>query len=164
MLAGDESVEQFVGGTVYQAYLDAHSYHRWHSPVAGTVRRAYVRDGTYYSEAEPQGEDASQGYLAHVAARAIFVIEAADPTVGLMALVLIGMGEVSSCVIRPEMRPGRRVRKGEEIGHFQYGGSSHCLVFRPGAVGEFAVGAIPDPHTGSAPVVRVGARLATARA
>ena len=39
MLAGDasESVEAFVGGTVYQACLDAHNYHRWHSPVSGTV-------------------------------------------------------------------------------------------------------------------------------
>jgi phosphatidylserine decarboxylase len=46
MLAGNESVDQFVGGTVYQAFLDAHNYHRWHSPVTGTVRRAFVQEGT----------------------------------------------------------------------------------------------------------------------
>ena len=57
MLANDETVDQFVGGTVYQAFLDAHNYHRWHSPVSGTIRRAFVRQGTYYSEADSEGED-----------------------------------------------------------------------------------------------------------
>ena len=45
MLANDESVEQFVGGTVYQAFLSATNYHRWHSPVAGTIVRALVQRG-----------------------------------------------------------------------------------------------------------------------
>ena len=69
MLAGDDSVDQFVGGTVYQAFLSATNYHRWHSPVAGTIVRAFVQGGTYYSEAESEGADAvgptkSQSYLA----------------------------------------------------------------------------------------------------
>ncbi|MGZ4627955.1 phosphatidylserine decarboxylase, partial [Oryzihumus sp.] len=42
-LANDESADQFVGGTVYQAFLSATNYHRWHAPVAGT--RARVRAG-----------------------------------------------------------------------------------------------------------------------
>ena len=92
MLAGDESAEQFVGGTVYQAFLDAHNYHRWHSPVTGTIRKAFVREGTYYSEAESEGEDPegpkrSQGYLAHVATRAIILIESDDPVIGLVCLM-----------------------------------------------------------------------------
>ncbi len=61
------------------------------------------------------------------------------------------------------MRPGRRLRKGEELGYFQYGGSTYCLVFRPGVIAEFALRAIPDPHTGSGALVLVGAKLATAR-
>jgi phosphatidylserine decarboxylase len=74
MLANDESVDQFIGGTVYQAFLSATNYHRWHSPVADTVLRAFVQEGTYCSEADSEGADAveptnSQSYLAHVAAR-----------------------------------------------------------------------------------------------
>ena len=42
MLANDESVEELVGGTVYQAFLSAFNYHRWHSPVAGAIVRAFV--------------------------------------------------------------------------------------------------------------------------
>lgn len=29
--------EHFVGGTVYQAFLSALSYHRWHAPVDGII-------------------------------------------------------------------------------------------------------------------------------
>ena len=29
--------KKFYGGTVYQAYLSATSYHWWHSPVSGTI-------------------------------------------------------------------------------------------------------------------------------
>ena len=37
MLAQDELAEAFVGGTIYQAFLSALSYHRWHSPVSGKI-------------------------------------------------------------------------------------------------------------------------------
>ncbi len=168
MLANDDSVDRFVGGTVYQAFLSATNYHRWHSPVAGTIVRAFVQPGTYYSEADSEGKDAvepmnSQSYLAHVAARAIILIEADDPVIGLMAFVPIGMSEVSSCLIGSKVTPGYHVGKGEELGYFQFGGSTHCLVFRPGVIAEFTLAAIPQPHDPSAPLVRVRSKLATAR-
>ena len=168
LLAHDPSVDAFVGGTVYQAFLDAHSYHRWHSPVGGTIRRAFLVPGTYFSEAEAEGEDPegpvkSQGYLAHVAARAIILIEADDPTIGLMAVVPIGMVEVSSCVIGPDIKEGSRVAKGDELGHFQFGGSTHCLIFRPGTIEGFDLQAMPAPAHAEAPLVLVRSRIARAR-
>ncbi|MFZ0973962.1 MAG: phosphatidylserine decarboxylase family protein [Solirubrobacteraceae bacterium] len=167
MLVNDESVDDFVGGTVYQAFLSATNYHRWHSPVAGTIVRAFVQDGTYYSEADSEGKDAvepmnSQSYLAHVAARAIILIEADDPVIGVMAFVPVGMSEVSSCLIDSKVKPGYHVGKGEELGYFQFGGSTHCLVFRPGAIAEFTLAAIPQPHDPEAPLVLLGSKLATA--
>ena len=169
MLADDDSSDQFVGGTVYQAFLSATNYHRWHSPVAGTVVRGFVQEGTYYSEADSEGPDAvepqdSQGYLAHVAARAIILIEADDPVIGLMAFVAVGMSEVSSCMINPDVVAGYHLAKGEELGYFQFGGSTHCLVFRPGVIADFRLEALPRPHDPDAPLVLVRSRLATARA
>jgi phosphatidylserine decarboxylase len=169
MLAHDESVDEFVGGTVYQAFLSANNYHRWHSPVAGTIVRAFVQPGTYYSEADSEGKAAteptnSQAYLAHVAARAIMIIDADDPVIGRMAVVFVGMSEVSSNVIDPKITPGHHVEKGEEVGYFQFGGSTHCLVFRPGAIAEFSLGAIPQPHDPHAPLMLVRSRLAVASA
>jgi len=167
MLANDNSVDQFVGGTVYQAYLSATNYHRWHSPVGGTIVRAFVQQGTYFSEAVSEDWDAaappvSQSYLAHVAVRAIILIEADDPVIGLVAFVGIGMDEVSSCMIGKNVTPGCHVAKGEEIGRFQFGGSTHCLVFRPGAIADFTLAALPQPYDPDAPPVPLRSKLATA--
>ncbi|MGZ4605259.1 MAG: phophatidylserine decarboxylase associated domain-containing protein [Blastococcus sp.] len=167
MLANDESVDQFVGGTVYQAFLSATNYHRWHSPVAGKIVRAFVQEGTYYSEADSEGADAvepqnSQGYMAHVAARAVILIEADHPAIGLVAFVAVGMSEVSSCVIDSSITPGHHVAKGEELGYFQFGGSTHCLVFRPGVIADFSLDALPQPHDPDAPLVLVRSKLAVA--
>jgi len=104
----------------------------------------------------------SQGYVAHVATRAIILIEADEPAIGLVAFVPVGMVEVSSCVIAPEIAPGHHVAKGDELGHFQVGGSTHCLVFRPGAIADFSLGALPQLENPAAPVMLVRSKLATA--
>lgn len=168
LLANDESVDRFVDGTVYQAFLSALNYHRWHSPVAGTVVRAFVQPGTYFSEADSEGPDAveatnSQAYIAHVAARAIILIEADAPGIGLVAVVPVGMVEVSSCVIDPKLVAGYHLDKGEELGYFQFGGSTECLIFGPGVIEQFALEAIPQPDAPHPEPVRVRSFLATAR-
>lgn len=134
MLAGDELVPRFVGGTVYQAYLSALSYHRWHSPVSGRVVKAYAVPGTYYSEtfAEKDDDEApveSQAYTTAVATRALIFIEADEPALGLVCFMGIGMAEVSTCDIG--VYEGQRVAKGDEIGMFHYGGSTWCLLLGP---------------------------------
>jgi phosphatidylserine decarboxylase len=73
------------------------------------------------------------------------------------------MSEVSSCIIGPDIQPGHRVVKGHELGYFQFGGSTHCLVFRPGVIADFRLAAVPQPHDPNAPLVRVRSRLATAK-
>jgi phosphatidylserine decarboxylase len=140
MLASDPWTDQFVGGTVYQGYLSPLSYHRWHSPVDGRIVKAYVQDGTYFSETpaegyDPAGPNDSQGYITHVATRAMIFIEASNPDIGLMCVLLVGMAEVSSCEIT--VYQGEHVKKGSQLGMFHFGGSTHCLLFRPGVNLEF---------------------------
>jgi phosphatidylserine decarboxylase len=154
---------RFVGGTVYQAFLSAFFYHRWHAPVSGTIVKAYLVDGTYYSDADAEGYDPSslndsQGYITAVAARAVIVIDCDDPAIGEVACVFVGMAEVSSCMI--DALPGQRVRKGEELGYFQYGGSTYCLIFRPGVIESFVR---QPPFDDKAPPIQVNAPLCTAR-
>jgi phosphatidylserine decarboxylase len=142
MVNMDPLYEQFVGGTVYQAFLSALSYHRWHSPIV----KAYVKDGTYFSEplfeglGDPSakgsidegGEKTGQGYLTATATRAIMFIEADNKDLGLVCFLGIGMTEVSTCDIT--VKEGQHVKKGDEIGMFHYGGSTHCVIFRPEVV------------------------------
>ena len=124
----------FTGGTVYQAFLSAYNYHRWHAPVAGTVVDAYLVPGTYYADApaeglDPAGPNNSQGFLSAVATRAVMVIDTGHPVLGKVACIFIGMAEISSCVF--SVKIGQQLAKGDELGYFQYGGSTHCLIFGP---------------------------------
>lgn len=149
MLNGNERTAQFVGGTVYQAFLSALSYHRWHAPVSGRVVALESVPGTYYSEnwfeglagaqdpdkPDPAAPNYSQPYISAVATRSIIYIEAKNPKIGLMAIVFIGMAEVSSCEFT--VKEGQEITKGEELGMFHFGGSSHCMVFRPGVDIQF---------------------------
>ncbi|KAJ0276863.1 hypothetical protein CBS470a_010570 [Colletotrichum nupharicola] len=132
----------FVGGTVYQAFLSAKSYHRWHAPVSGKVVNIEQVPGTYYAEnyfeglegnpndPDPAAPNYSQPYISAVATRGIIYIEAENSKIGLMAIVFIGMAEVSSCEFT--VKPGDAIQQGQRIGMFHFGGSSHCMVFRPG--------------------------------
>jgi len=140
MLDNDPFTSQFVGGSVYQAFLSSISYHCWHAPVSGRVAGVRVVPGTYYSEnlyqgfLDPSGPDPSasnnsQPYISAVATRGIIFIQADNPIIGLMAIVFIGMAEVSSCEF--VVKTGDKVTKGDMIGMFHFGGSSHCMVFRP---------------------------------
>lgn len=146
MMNFDPLSEQFIGGTIYQAFLSALSYHRWNSPVAGTVKKAFLVNGSYYLEnryqgfINPKGPDPSapndsQPFISAVATRAVIFIEADNPNIGLMCFIAVGMAEVSSCEIT--VTADQKIKKGEELGMFHFGGSTHCLVFRPGVNLEF---------------------------
>lgn len=147
MMDNDPYASKFDGGTVYQAFLSALSYHRWHSPVSGRIVKAYNVYGSYYSEnyyegfhstkgiADPSAPNDSQAYITEVASRAIIFIEADNPKIGLMCFIAVGMAEVSSNEIT--VKEGQHIEKGEQLGMFHFGGSTHCLIFRKEVEIEF---------------------------
>lgn len=146
MMGFDPLAVQFAGGTIYQAFLSALSYHRWNSPVSGTVKKAYIINGSYYLAnryqgfCNPDGADTSapnqsQPFLTAVATRAVIFIESDNPKIGLMCFIAVGMAEVSSCEIT--VKEGQHLNKGDELGMFHFGGSTHCLIFRPEVELEF---------------------------
>jgi phosphatidylserine decarboxylase len=55
------------------------------------------------------------------------------------------------------------VNKGDQVGYFQFGGSTHCLVFRPGVISQFAQQAIPQGDNGAnSTLVKVNSLLGMA--
>ncbi|MGD0710812.1 MAG: phosphatidylserine decarboxylase, partial [Bacteroidales bacterium] len=52
-----------------------------------------------------------------------------NPTIGLMCIMPVGMKEISSCQIT--VHEVQQVKKGEQLGMFHFGGSTHCLIFGP---------------------------------
>ena len=159
MMNNDSRAEVFVGGTVYQAFLSADSYHRWHAPVSGKIVSTEIVPGTYFSEPllegfspdsgvpqpDPEADEASQGYISAVATRGVIFIEADNPDIGLMCMIQIGMAEVSSVDIT--MPTGQHFKKGEQLGMFHFGGSTHCLIFGPWLTLEFKFpDTLPGPN------------------
>ncbi|KIK99506.1 hypothetical protein PAXRUDRAFT_822663 [Paxillus rubicundulus Ve08.2h10] len=151
--------EQLAGGTVYQAFLSPQDYHRWHSPVKGTILDAFTVPGTYYAALPDSGAEAddpdlnpgdphgalirSQGWLTVAAARAVIFIQADDP-IGLMCFIGVGMAEVSTCEL--SVQQGDAVEIGDELGMFHFGGSSHALIFGPGIKVTWADVVQQDTH------------------
>jgi phosphatidylserine decarboxylase len=94
-----------------------------------------------------------------VASRALVFIQADNPEVGLMAVMFVGMAEVSSNEI--SVYEGQHVQKGEQLGMFHFGGSTHTLIFRPQVDLELDLhGQTPGLHSENIPV---RARIATVR-
>lgn len=141
----DQLASKLVGGTVFQAMLSSLDYHRWHSPVDGRVVKTCIIPGTYYAarlddDPDPDVISRSQGFVTAISTRALIFIESNNPNIGLMCFVGVGLGEVSTTKI--EVREGDRIKKGDEIGSFHFGGSTHLLIFRP----ETRLTLVDGPH------------------
>ncbi len=120
-----------------------------------------------FSDLEAAGYDNtagtySQGYQASVNTRGLVFIKSEHPTIGMVCVMPIGITEISSVSI--QVKKGDKVKKGDELGYFSYGGSSMCLVFQPGAINHFTVKKPPpnrpDPDQG--PAIQVNAQIALA--
>ncbi|KAL0467533.1 Phophatidylserine decarboxylase domain-containing protein [Neurospora intermedia] len=130
-----EQALRFEGGTIYQGFLGALSYHRWHAPVSGVVEKVRKIQGTYFAgcpglasrEDLHDGEERKLDPSApNESQRALVYIRARDRRLGTVVFVAVGMAEVSNCEVT-----------GEEIGMFHYGGSTHCLILDPGVWLQF---------------------------
>ncbi|KAF5377126.1 hypothetical protein D9757_008804 [Collybiopsis confluens] len=139
-LLADNFVDVFVGGKAIQGFLNTTGYHRWHSPVNGTIVKIVNVPGTYFAQGPytiglPTDDPdvlppylQSLQYFANTAARQLMFIQADDSTIGLMCFISIGMTEISTC--EATVYEGQHVERGDQTGMFHFGGSSCALVFR----------------------------------
>jgi phosphatidylserine decarboxylase len=135
LLEGSEHADRFKGGIFTHSFLDTFDYHRWHAPVRGKVVEARVLQGQAYLEVGTEvaavngrkvnvlADRDGTGYQ-FVQTRGLIIIES---PIGLVACLPMGMAQVSSVVITAEV--GVTLRKGEELGYFQFGGSDFVMVF-----------------------------------
>ena len=143
LLEGSPYKDRFAGGMWTHSFLGPNDYHRQHAPVSGRVLESRDIMGTVYLqvtavpdpstgrnklEAKRQfGAPDDPGYE-FMQNRGLIVLES---PIGLVAVLPMGMGQVSSVVMTAE--EGRVLRKGEEISYFQFGGSDIVMVFESAA-------------------------------
>ena len=160
LLAGSQYADQFAGGHFMHAFLNTFDYHRQHAPVSGTVVEANVIQGLAYLNvlADKDGilkphrglvptdntgktsldapDNAGYQFLQ---TRGCVIIK--NPLLGYVAVLPIGMAQVSSVKLVWEPAPGQsypinpnvQINKGDEISNFLFGGSDIVLVFQKGA-------------------------------
>ena len=144
LLEGSPFKDRFTGGIFMHAFLNTTDYHRQHAPVGGKVLESRFIPGQVYLQvvAEPvtgaTDGDQCQHRLSPVRqfdapddagyqfaqARGLVVL---DTPIGLVAVLPIGMAQVSSVILTAEV--GVTLRKGEEISYFQFGGSDIIVLF-----------------------------------
>jgi phosphatidylserine decarboxylase precursor len=146
-LLGEDSeyADAFAGGVLTHTFLDVHDYHRYHFPVSGTIREVTII---------PQ-DDAVGGYVEWDEETGLYVLNAETPgwqmietrgcvivetdDYGLVALLPVGMSQVSSVNFSDNVQVGARVEKGDELGYFLFGGSDFIMLFQKDAGFELTV-------------------------
>lgn len=144
LLEGSPYKNRFENGMFLHSYLSPQDYHRQHAPVGGKVLEARVIKGQCYLEVEavpdPEAKGSKSLKLKRIfdsndvagyqfaQSRGLIVLET---PIGLVAVLPIGMAQVSSVIITAEV--GVTVRKGEELSYFQFGGSDIILLFEASA-------------------------------
>ncbi len=126
-------VEAFSDGYIFQTYLNPYNFHRWWVPVNGSVLfDPMIIPGCFFSKLVipdfAGATTASTPYLAQVNARGLIVFNTIE--YGLVCCLPLGMSEVSTVKFDETMEKGNKVKKGEEMGTFQYGGSSFVIMFQ----------------------------------
>ena len=136
LLDGSEYGDAFANGWYAHWFLGPYSYHRFHSPVSGTLVECRAVPGDVYLDvvldqgqfSAPDGE--TNGYE-FTQARGIVIVDTAGSPygdIGLVASVPIGMAQVSS--VNLTAVPGTQLLKGDEYGYFLFGGSDTILLFQ----------------------------------
>jgi len=160
----------FKDGLWTHVFLNVFDYHRQHSPVSGTVEVIDVIEGAAYLEVlvktdqqmghnylEPSrlitgrernssGIDTldapdTPGYQ-FLQTRGVIIIN--NDNLGRVAVLPIGMAAVSSVNVRKELK-GRKIKKGEELSYFAFGGSDCVVMFEQKA----RVSGFPDSDPAS---------------
>ena len=144
---------QYEGGAMVMARLCPTDYHRFHFPVDGVAGRSTLVDGPLAS-VNPVALNHNIEALAKNK-QMITVIETEQ--LGRVTMIEVGATNVGSIV---QTRGPGPVRRGEEKGYFEFGGSAVLLLFEPGKI-AFADDLIELSASGLEILCRVGQNLSS---
>ena len=151
--AGAPYAKHFYGGTLTHTFFNFDDYHRAHCPVSGTVIATYVIKnpnavgGITTWEPDRQMyvlESCFAGWQAYET-RGCVLIE--TDKYGLVAVFTVGQGQVSSVHVAEGVVPGAKIKKGDELGYFLFGGSDCAMLFEKKAGFELTCPPAPSDDT-----------------
>lgn len=154
LLAGSAYAEHFVGGTAISCVLMPNSYHRYHAPVSGRIVESREIQGIYNGIMDGEdwfnkgdiGESTTNFSIFEDFHRSYFIIETSK--YGYVAMIPVGLNTISAMypsmvndksTLVPPGAPPVPVSKGDEIGHFAYGGSLNIMLYQKGVFSSVSV-------------------------
>ncbi len=138
-LIGNDSQykDAFAGGTLTHTFLDVNCYHRYHSPVDGVLKELRIVPGVSAGGGYTLWDNESKLYyyvndlgFQMVETRACAIIE--TEKYGLVAMLPVGMSQICSVNWMPSLHIGQQLKRGDEMGFFQFGGSDIVMIFQKG--------------------------------
>lgn len=138
VLVGEGSAYRnaFANGTLTHTFLDVQDYHRYHFPVDGTIKEVRIIQSdvaaggiiTWDAKSRKYALDANTPGWQNIETRGCVIIE--TQKYGLVALLPIGMSQVSSVNFENTVKVGNIVKKGDMLGYFLFGGSDFVMLFQ----------------------------------
>ena len=142
---GAEYAKLFHNGILTHTYLNYDDYHRYHFPVSGVVEAVYkipyanAVGGIVYWDKDKELYVLESNSLSwqSVETRGCVLIKT---DYGMVAVIPVGMGQVSSVNFIETIKPGTKVKKGDELGYFLFGGSDCVMLFEGKSGFKLSVG------------------------
>ncbi|KAL8770651.1 MAG: hypothetical protein Q9209_003719 [Squamulea sp. 1 TL-2023] len=128
-LLGDaypEDAKRYRNGALGIFRLAPQDYHRFHIPVDGILGKPKLIEGEYYTVNPMAIRSALDVYGENVR----YIVPIDSVAHGRVIVVCVGAMMVGSTVIT--RKEGEKVGRAEELGYFQFGGSTVLLLFEPG--------------------------------
>jgi phosphatidylserine decarboxylase len=137
-LLGDNSAYKgaFANGVLTHTFLDVNDYHRYHFPVGGTVKEINIISqddavgGTisWSPEKKKYLLDSTTPGWQFIETRGYVIIQ--TEKYGLVAVIPVGMSQVSSVNFEKNVQVGVAFNKGDMLGYFLFGGSDIIMLFQ----------------------------------
>ncbi|KAL8995967.1 MAG: hypothetical protein Q9169_004414 [Polycauliona sp. 2 TL-2023] len=128
-LLGDaypEDAKRYKNGALGIFRLAPQDYHRFHIPVDGIMGKPKLIEGEYYTVNPMAIRSTLDVYGENIR----YIVPIDSVAHGRVIVVCVGAMMVGSTVIT--RKEGERVGRAEELGYFQFGGSTVLLLFEPG--------------------------------
>ena len=125
--------DAFAKGLLTHTYLNVNDYHRYHFAIGGTVKEVKIIEANVARQVRWEPKEGKY-LVSHLLdweffqTRGRVVVDTGK--YGLVALIPVGMGLVSSVNFEKDVTVGSRHKKGDMLGYFLFGGSDIIMLFQ----------------------------------
>lgn len=154
-LANKNMAKEFEGGTLLIFRLSPYNYHRFHFPIDAKPSKPTPIKGGYESVDPISYKTGINPLITNI--RHVISLQT---IFGKIVMVIVGAFGVGS--IQETFKPGALYHKGDELGYFQYGGSTIALVLKKDAI-AIDDKLLDNAREGYETAVKMGERIGTVK-